>query len=473
MRFDREALVAATGGEAFGADHVGPLGTDTRADLDGAWFVALRGPRFDAHDFADRAVAAGAGGLVVERRLPGLAVPQVVVADTTRALQDLGRAARDRLPGPVVGITGSNGKTTTRALTALAVSPLGRVHQTVGNLNNHLGVPLTLVAAPEDAAVHVVEMGTSAPGEIRFLAELARPDVRLVINVGPAHLEELGGLAGVAVEKGAMYDTARPGDTWVVALDDPHLAPRADQVPADRRVTFGRDPRADVRVVEARVDVAGWSTDVSLGTPSGAVRFRLPAPGQHLAGNAAAAVAVAVALGVPPAEAAAALEAYAPVGQRLRLETLPGGVRLVDDAYNANPASVAASVGILAAHTGPGRRVAVLGDLLELGPDEARWHAEAAATAAGLDLRVLVGPRMGRVPPPADGGRGETWVDPGDDPTVQAERLVAWLAPGDLVLLKASRGARLERMLPVLREGLARRFGAATPPSSTPSESTP
>lgn len=443
MKLTHLDIAVATGGTPHGGAHDGVVATDTRTLPDGCWFLALVGDRFDGHDFAAKAAAAGGG--IFSRPVEGWDRPWVAVDDTTVALQDLGRWARDRLDGPVVALTGSSGKTTTRALVACALSPMGHVHQTGGNLNNHLGVPMTLLAAPPDAAAHVVEMGTSSPGEIRFLAELARPDVRLVLNVGPAHLEELGGLEGVAVEKGAMYDTAGADDVCIVNLDDPFLR---DRRPTARTITWGRDEAADIRLLDVAVDATTWSTSARYATPGGLVRATIPAPGVHIAHDAGAALAIAYALGVDLADAAHALSDYAPVGMRLRPEGLPGGVLAINDAYNANPASVNASLDTLAAMDG--RRVAVLGDMLELGPDEAALHVEVAqgAVARGLDLVVLVGPRMA-----ATGVSGDA-VWRAEDGTTLASDLAAWLRRGDRVLFKGSRGARVERVLDAVRAAL-------------------
>ncbi|MCB9696936.1 MAG: UDP-N-acetylmuramoyl-tripeptide--D-alanyl-D-alanine ligase [Alphaproteobacteria bacterium] len=438
--FDAEAVATATGGRLVRPGPSGPVVTDSRALKAGDWFVALVGPRFDGHDYVAAADAAGAAGCVVERELPGRA-GLVVVPDTTRALQDLGRAARAAFVGPVVGLTGSSGKTTTRALCALALSPLGRVHQTTGNLNNHLGVPLTLLARPDDAAAMVVEMGTSSPGEIAVLADIATPDVRLIVNVGPAHLLELGGLDGVAVEKGAIFRSARPGNTVCVNVDDARVA--AIPVPAGvRRLTWGS--AGDVALLDAVVDPATLSTTARWRTPEGEVSARIPAPGHHIAHNAAGALCCALSLGIDPREAAAALERYEPVGMRLRSEPLPTGALALNDTYNANPQSMEASLRLLASL--PGRRLAVLGDMLELGPDEARFHADVVALAKDLGLDVvLVGPRM------VDAARAHPELPSFLDPADAGPHVAAWLAPGSTVLFKGSRGARVERCLEAIR----------------------
>jgi len=445
MKLTGVDIATATGGVLSGEGGFGQVLTDTRGIVPGAWFLAIRGASFDGHDFVEAAAAAGAGGVVVSREVPFWTGAQVRVPDTTLALQDLGRFARAAYHGPVVGLTGSAGKTTTRALIALALEPLGPVHQTVGNLNNHWGVPMTLLAAPDDAAALVVEMGTSGPGEIAVLADIARPTVRLVLNIGPSHLLELGGPAGVAREKGVLFASASAGDTLVVNLDDAAVAamPRPEGV---RVLTFGARPEADVRIEGAVLD--GLVTVVTLQTPDGPCTVRLGSPGLHLASNVAAALACAYALGVNTVAAAQNLARYQPVGMRMRVEDL-GGVTVLNDAYNANPTSMSASLRALASL--PGRRVAIIGSMLELGDEEDRLHADIARLAGelGLDRVVLVGEQMCMAAPCCVGARAlDTFPDPED----VAPELARWLRPGDHVLLKGSRGVRMERILAGLRE---------------------
>ena len=445
MTFDGAAIAAATGGTLHRDGPAGPILTDTRKLVPGCWFLAIEGERFDGHAFAARAAEQGVAGVIVHRdpaTLGGLgSVGVVQVEHTTRAFQALGHAARHRFAGPVVGLSGSSGKTTTRALIALALSPLGHVHQTVGNLNNHFGVPMTLLATPSDADAMVVEMGISGPGEMDLLAAIGEPDVRLLVNVGPAHLEELGGLEGVAHEKGALFRTARPGDVVVVNNDDRFL--RDQPVPEGVRVVRWGEG-GDITLDEATLNPDTLATDVVFGTPEGALRATLPVPGRHLAHNAAGALAVALALGVDLRQAVAAMEGYEPVGMRLRSETLAEGVQALNDAYNANPASMAASLRLLAAL--PGRRVAVMGDMLELGPDEAQWHADCVALAVelGLDRVVLVGPRMAAA--------AMEGTEAYSSPEEAVRGLAGTLQAGDRVLFKGSRGARVEHVLEGLRE---------------------
>ena len=449
MKFDSAALTIATGGRAVRPGTAGPLRTDSRQVEPGDWFLAIEGERFDAHRFLDQVRAAGCAGVVARHVPNGWDRGFVQVDDTLRALQDIARHARHSFDGPVVGVTGSAGKTTTRAMVALALGSLGRVHATVGNLNNHIGVPLTHVAAPPDAAAWVVEMGMNAPGEIDLLQDISAPTIRLITNVGAAHLEGVGDLDGVARAKGELFDGARPGDVCCVNLDDPRV--RARPIPVGvRTVTFGADPAAQVRLVSAHVDGSTLRTHFRLATPAGAVDGTLASPGLHLAHNAAAAVAVAVAAGLDPLDATRRIEAYAPVGMRQRLQDGPGGIQVINDAYNANPLSTRASVRTLAAVVGR-RRVALLGDMLELGSTEDTLHREVLAHALtlGLDLVGTAGPRFDRARAhlAAHGHPGVDAVLSAPDAPTLAEQVRSLLSPGDLVLLKGSRGIAMETVL--------------------------
>ncbi|NCG18698.1 MAG: UDP-N-acetylmuramoyl-tripeptide--D-alanyl-D-alanine ligase [Rhodobacterales bacterium] len=440
MKFDAQAIAEATGGTVLREAMTGDILTDTRALHEQSWFLALKGARFDAYDFLDQAKTAGSLGCIVSKAPPEWWTGgAVLVDDTTQALQDLGRYARSKMDVPVVGLTGSSGKTTTRALLALALSPLGDVHQTVGNLNNHLGVPMTLIAAPSDSAALVVEMGTSSHGEIAFLAKLATPTARLLLNIGPAHLLELGGLQGVAREKGALFDTARAGDVAVLNADDPHL--RGMTVPDGVRLArYGAGEDVDVRLLSAKVNPKTLDTHATWRTPEGTFSATIAAPGRHIAHNAAGALAMAWLLGVPLQAATEALGNYQPVGMRLRGEDLGGGAVALNDAYNANPQSMEASLRMLADL--PGRRVAVLGDMLELGTDEAYWHQQIVdlTVSLALDRVVLVGGLMSATVGGVNCQRFEHRHD-------VADSFAQWLQSGDTVLFKGSRGARVEQIL--------------------------
>ncbi len=441
MTFTAEELARATGGDLRRPGPAGAIVTDTRRLEPGSWFLALRGDRFDGHEFLDHARMAGCAGVIVDSAPEDWDRGLLVVPDTLVALQDCARFVRRDLRCPVVGITGSAGKTTTRAMVAEVLSALGRVHQTEGNLNNHIGLPLTLLAAPADVDVLVIEMGMSAPGEIALLQDICQPDLRLITNVSAAHLEGTGSLQGVASCKQELFDGAREGDVLLVNQDDPLV--RAMPLPEGVRVVrYGSETGCDLRLRLAQVDAESLDTRVQLELPDGdTLVARIPSPGHHLALDALAAAAVGWALRVPKEAIAEGLSRYRPVGMRMRVEQR-AGLTVLNDAYNANPASMKAALDTLAGLTGR-RRVALLGDMLELGATEAEAHREIAEYAAslGLDLLGLCGPRMGAQRPDASG------LVRAEDSQALGAAVAGLLRPGDVVLVKGSRGARMERVL--------------------------
>lgn len=454
MRYDGHTIARHCGGRLLADGPAGSVTTDTRALSPGAWFVALAGERFDGHRFLAQARAAGCAGAVVSGEVPdGWDRGLIRVDDTLRALQDLASASRAAFGGPVVGITGSVGKTTTRTLAALALSPGERVHATAGNLNNHIGLPLTLLARSEDCTLLVLELGMSAAGEIARLQAIGRPDVRLITNVGPAHLEHLGSLEGVARAKGELFDGARPGDVLCVNSDDARVAALPHPAGA-RALRYGRSQDCDLRLLGADVEGGGDAGTVpwvryTVTVGPGRFRGRVPGPGLHMAQNATAALATVLALGRPLGPAIEAMEAYAPVGLRMRVEALPGGLTVLNDAYNANPASMEAALATL--RTMPAkRRVALLGDMLELGPTEVALHRDLleCALSGGIDLLGVCGPRMTAA---AAGLEAPVVVAPGAE--ALARSVAARLLPGDLVLVKGSRGMAMERILHLLGGG--------------------
>lgn len=442
MIFTGADIAAATGGRLVADGPAGPILTDSRRLAAGAWFVALTGDRFDGHDFLSHAAAAGCAGVLVSREPDAWTRGLVVVPDTLQALQDLGRAVRRRFEGPVVGLTGSAGKTSTRGMIVEVLRVLGRVHHTEGNLNNHIGVPLTLCATPPDAHALVLELGMNHRGEIAVLQDIGQPDVRLVTNVGAAHVEGCGSIEGVAAAKQELFDGGRPGDIACVNDDDPFV--RAMPVPEGVRVVrYGTGPGCTIRLTDVAVDGERLQTRVRIETPDGPVLARVEVPGAHLAINAAAAVAVGWALHVPIDTMGAALGRYRPEGMRNRFERI-GPTLVMDDAYNANPVSMAASLQTAAALAAP--RAAALGDMLELGVAEAEAHREVLRLAMSLVDRVLVtGERMTAAA--ADVPGVEVYAD--------AEALAAAVAsaPPASLLVKGSRGARMERVIERLRVG--------------------
>lgn len=442
MIFDAATIAHATRGELVQPGAAGPITTDSRRVPPGAWFVALSGDRFDGHEFLGVVAASGAAGAVVSRAPAGWTRGLVLVPDTLTALQDIASFAREEFHGPVIGITGSAGKTSTRVMVVEVLRALGNVHHTQGNLNNHIGLPLTLCAMPPDADVLVVELGMNHLGEIDRLQAIARPTVRLITNVGAAHVEGCGSLDGVSRAKQELYDGAVGGDILCVNLDDPRIS--AMPIPEGVRVvTYGTGPEATIRLTDVGIDPERLQTRIRIETPDGTVRATLEVPGMHLAINAAAATAVAWALRVPLDGIGPALSRFQPEGMRNRVEHV-GGVAVLDDAYNANPISMLAALTTLASLRG--RKFAALGDMLELGGEEAHAHAEVlAAAAAAADKVWVTGPRM------SDAAQNLPSVRTFVDAEALADALVAALTEGDVLLVKGSRGARMERVVERLR----------------------
>ena len=453
MIFSADELARGTGGALVQPGPSGPVVTDSRKVRAGDWFLALRGERFDAHDFLPQVDESGCAGAIAARVPSGWARGFVRVGDGLDALTALARFARSGFPGPVVGITGSAGKTTTRAMTALVASVIGKVHQTEGNLNNHVGVPLTILAAPNDAEVWVIEMGMNHLGEIHHLQEIAGPSVRVITNVGAAHLEGVGDLDGVAKAKGELFAGAVAGDVCCVNDDDERV--RRIPIPRGARILrYGSQKGCDVRWTDARVDPARLATSFRIEVGREVVEGSIPSPGIHLVHDACAAVAAGVALGVPAATMGPALSRYAPVGMRLRIEPGPRGTRVVNDAYNANPMSMEASLRMLASLEGV-RRIAVLGDMLELGRDEDAAHAAVLEIARGLDLDGLfaAGPRFRA----AAERLGIPWAP---DAAGLVPLVAAVLHENDVLLVKGSRGMGMERVVHLLSGGPGTTNGA-------------
>lgn len=414
-------------------------------------FVAIRGERHDAHDFVDAAAAAGAALLVESgRAYPGDSAT-VEVEDTTRALGALGAGVRRRFTGPLIGITGSNGKTSTKELASAA---LGTAHphlKTEGNLNNQFGVPLTLLRLEPRHEVAVVEMGTNHPGEIAHLCELASPTIGVLTNVGTAHAEFLGGRDGVAREKGALFEALPTSGVAVVNADDPFVREQARRSAA-RCLLFGRGADADV-CAEDVVSLGLEGFRFTLRTPSGRASTRIPNIGDVHIHNALAAAAAALAAGASVEEIAAGLSHTPVVGGRLEALTLPGGVTVLNDAYNANPQSMRAALETLRRLAEGRRAIAVLGDMGELGPGATEFHSEVGHAAAeiGVDVVIAVGQHGTTLRDAASkGGLAENACHHAEDASEAGPLLRELVREGDWVLLKGSRAMAMERVLEAL-----------------------
>ena len=440
---------------ARGLSFVGAA-ADSRAVGPEQLFFALPGERVDGFDFVAQAVASGAAGVVVAR---GRGVPEgranaaiIAVDDPRRALGDLARAVRTEFRGRVVAVTGSNGKTTTKELVAAALRPLGAVLRTPGNFNTDVGLPLTILSATGAEAAWVLEMAMRAPGEIAYLTEIARPEIGIITNVAAAHLETLGSIEGVARAKGELFAGLGPHGTAVFPVDDPLIAAQAAPVAPERRLTFG-ERGGDVRVLDFVPAGAGGSV-VRYAVRGAPVVVRLPLGGAHNARNGAAALAAAAAAGVSPVDAAHALEAVTLPPHR-SAPVAAGGRTILDDCYNANPASMNAALGALAAASGAGLRFAILGDMLELGPGAEAAHKELGRAAGGLAGLAAVGQFAPIVVGEARAaGLAAERAVVASSPEAAAAVLASWTSAGDWILVKASRGLRLERAVEALRVAL-------------------
>ncbi|MCX7645155.1 MAG: UDP-N-acetylmuramoyl-tripeptide--D-alanyl-D-alanine ligase [Rhodobacteraceae bacterium] len=458
-------IAAVTGGRATRSFAVSGLSIDSREIAPGDLFVALTAAR-DGHDFAADALARGAAGALVSRVPEGLAEdPLVIVPAVQPALEALGRAGRARARARVVGITGSVGKTSTKEMLRAVLGGQGSVHAAEKSFNNHWGVPLTLARLPAEADFAVVEIGMNAPGEIAPLARMAALDVAVITTVAPAHLAAFDSVAGIAHEKASILEGLRPGGVAILNRDIetwPILKAKAEAVGA-RIVTFGESAGADWRLVSA--ELAGDMTVVRARSPRGEVLVRVMSSGRHFGLNALAVLAVAEAFGLDPAVAACDMGLWRPVAGRGMRERLVMDVvddhltfDLFDDAYNANPASVAAALDMLAAaaprdgvgRIGRGRRIAILGDMLELGPTERELHAALARHPAMASVALVhcVGPLMRALHEALPASQRGEWHETAEGLAARAHTLID---AGDVVLVKGSKASRVSLVVEAIR----------------------
>jgi UDP-N-acetylmuramoyl-tripeptide--D-alanyl-D-alanine ligase len=425
---------------------------DSRRVRPGDLFVALPGERADGHAFVGDALANGAAAVMVRDR-PAHAGPCIVVEDPGGALLALAADERGRMRATVVGITGSTGKTCTKDFTEAVLGGPPRVVASRASFNNEIGLPLTLLAATEEAEVVVCEMGSRGPGHIRRLCEVARPSVGVVTNVGVAHMELFGSMEVIQEAKAELVDALPDDGVAVLNADDPVVNGFAQRA-RGRVLRYGASPDAAVRALDIEVSPTTGAASFDLLTPSGRARVTLRVPGEHMVSDALAAAAVGHALGVEARDAAARLGEARVSGGRMEVLETSDGIRLVHDAYNANPTSVAAALRSVRWMKGRGRFVAVLGPMAELGPIAREEHERIGELLAriGVDLLVTVGPEGELI---ARGAEREG-LEPervvrcaGADEAVDALR--AAVRPGDVVLVKASRAARLERIVHALR----------------------
>jgi UDP-N-acetylmuramoyl-tripeptide--D-alanyl-D-alanine ligase len=432
---------------------------DTRTLRPGDLFFAIKGETHDGHDHVARAFEAGAAAAVIAKpREPGLAAHEATFAvdDTLRALERLGGAARARSRARIVAVTGSVGKTSAKEMLRVALSPSGPTHASAASYNNHWGVPLTLARLPADARFAAVEIGMNHAGEITPLVAMTRPHVALVTTIAPVHIEHLGSIEAIADAKAEIFSGLEPNGAAILDRDAPQFSrlERAARARGARVSSFGADAACDARLIEAAE--RGGETRVRARVLGRELDFALGAPGAHMARNALGVLLAVDALGADLGRAATALAEFAPPkgrGERFTLPSPSGSITVIDESYNANPASMRAALALLgAARPGDGgRRIAVIGDMLELGPDGARMHA-ALADALGenrVDLVFAAGPLTRALYDAAPAPMRAAWAERSRDilgPLADA------LRGGDVVMVKGSHGSRMEPVVAALRE---------------------
>ena len=456
-RFTLDEIAAITGGEITGAQpeaalEVRGVSSDTRMLAQGSLFVALRGERFDGHEFLEAAAAHGAVAALVESGPYDANLPLVVVPDTLRALGALAAAHRRRFNVPLVGVTGSYGKTTTRAFIAAALGAKHKVLSSAANFNNEIGVPQTLLQLDESHGIAVIEMAMRGAGQIAYLAEMAAPTAAVITNIGPQHVELLGSIENIARAKSEILQFLPPDGVAVLPADDEYLDFFTDQLGGRTILRFGDNPSAEFHVGEVQTDneghVAFTLTHYSDKKHHPETHHvQLPLPGVHNAFNAAGALAVADVAGVPLEAAVQALATVEVPGARMKV-LRTGAITIIDDCYNAGPASMRAALETLRDFPGAKRRLAVLGAMKELGAwseDEHRQTGEFAAECAdevlgvGEETRVLVAA--------AGGDLATDWCE---DAAEAAECAGEWVRDGDVILVKGSRGVGLEAVVNAL-----------------------
>jgi UDP-N-acetylmuramoyl-tripeptide--D-alanyl-D-alanine ligase len=441
------AIASGTRSPGFAADGIS---IDTRTINAGDLFVALQDQR-DGHDFVEEAMAKGAAGALVSRDIPGVS-KLLVVDDTLTALTRLGEFARARAPAKIIAVTGSVGKTTTKEMLRRALQKFGTVHAASASFNNHIGVPLTLARLPRDAAFAVLEIGTNHPGEIAPLSRLARPHVAIVTAVARTHIGQFGSEDAIAEEKADIFRGLLPSGTAILPRDSAFLQALAAKIPAGAAtITFGKRDLAQVRLIEAESTAEG--SDVLANIAGKVIRLHLNAPGEHMALNAMAVLAACHALGLDVEQAAAALDGFAPLpgrGAKRAIAVADGTASLLDESYNASGVSMRAAFAVLALQAG--RRVAVLGDMLELGDLAEDEHLDLRGPLCdAADIIFTCGEQMGllfdTLPPDKQGAHAQTAAELA--PLVQAA-----LRAGDAVLIKGSFGSRMRDVVAVLESGV-------------------
>lgn len=445
-----EEAVQATGGRSTLDWQATGVSIDTRSLEPGDLFIALKGPTFDGHDYAGKAIKAGAAASMVHRRADGIdeSDPQLIVDDTFAALWRLGTAARERSTARLVAVTGSVGKTGTKEALRLCLSPQGVTYASVGSFNNHWGVPLSLARMQRNAEYGVFELGMNHPGEIRELTALVRPHVAIITNIEPAHIGNFTSIGEIADAKAEIFEGMDANGTVVLNRDNPlfhHLCTKAEDAGISRIISFGRHKEANARLLDCTLNATCSAVTANIcGTE---IDYCLAMPGSHWVMNSLAVLAAVGAAGADVVTAAAQLAKLAPLkgrGVAHTIEMPAGSFKLTDDSYNANPSSIRAAFEVLGRATlgEGGRRIAILGDMLELGDQAEEMHVKLTGPLeeAGIDLLFSCGPGMAalqaRLPEARRGAHA-------DDSQALAALVTAAVRPGDSLLVKGSLGSRM------------------------------
>lgn len=457
MRFTLDELAKATGGRLVKRgpkSEFGGVGIDTRILKEGDVFVAIRGAHFDGHDFVGDAVRKGAPAIVVGASPASLpdSVSVIEVKDTVDALGDLASWWRSRFTVPCVAITGSNGKSTTKEMAAAIASVRGPVLKTEGNFNNLIGLPLTVFRWENEHRTAVLEMGMNAKGEIKRLAEVARPDIGLITNVTSAHLEKLGSVEGVAHAKGELFEAMAGKGITIVNDEDPWVK-RLGTKFGGRTITFGMQNTSDIQFRHME-STNLTSTRLTVSIMGDERTIELPLPGTHNVMNAMAAMAIGAALRIDTDVMLERLIEFKPMSMRFERVQLANGVCMVNDSYNANPQSMKAAFRTVGSAKRAGRFVAVLGDMLELGEQSAELHREVgrAAAGSGIERLFIFGNFADETASGAEeGGMSATNVEVFDDMDALQMAVEREIKAGDVLLVKGSRGMRMERIVEHLK----------------------
>jgi len=452
MKLSIEEIIGATGakiGQKGDAGFVTSVSTDTRTLKKGDLFIAIKGPHFDGHKFVREAIEKGARGIVRNPKLENQNITEKIwdiqVDDTVRALGDIANAWRKKVPAIIVAVTGSNGKSTTKEMIAQGVSATRKVVKTEGNFNNLIGLPLQVLRISEEDSVAVLEMGMNEEGEIRRLTKIAEPNIGIITNVNPAHLEKLHNVENVARAKGELFEEIRKDGIVVVNMEDPKVVKLSEKFEG-KKITFGMQNGCDVqfgRLISEGID----ETSLTFYVRGREYSMSLPVPGVHNVMNALAAIAVGVALKVTILTMVPGLERFSPMKMRMERVQLLNGVQVVNDSYNANPSSMFAALRTIGSAKKAGRFIAVFGDMLELGDAAKEKHFELGKNAANFKVSKLyvAGEFAGEVVKGAvSGGIKESDIVCKEKADDLKQRIFDEIKTGDVVLVKGSRGMGME-----------------------------